>query len=141
MAQSPRKNPFLITTENASKQVSHCSHSFYRPIYIVSRIFGLMPFSIAYHSNGVIYRPVVNKLDALWFLLAMATFISFIYLSFEFFISGEHANLLTAVSFVGTFFVFGFNVIVCLLAINLDMCFRFKFVNIFKKITTFDRKV
>lgn len=127
-------------TENASKQIYTFSHS-YQPIYIVSRIFGLMPFSIELDSNGVIQRPAINKLDALWFLVSMIAYICIMYFSFEFFHSEKNVYTLTTISYVGSFLVFRISLILCLLAIILDMCFRFNFVDMFKKIAMFDQKV
>lgn len=42
---------------------AHC----FRPIYIFSRAFGLMPFSIICQSNGGVRESKVTKFDALWF--------------------------------------------------------------------------
>lgn len=133
-------NSFRINTEHAPKHNFDLLHS-YRPIYIVLRIFGLMPFSIVFDSNGDIHRPVVRKLDALWFLISMVAFNCFMYFSFKYFNSEENIKPLSTTSFVGNACVYGISSTICLLSLVLDMCFRFKFVNIFKKITIFDKQV
>lgn len=140
MVQFRLETQFQDTTGDASKQNSVMIRS-YRPVYIVSRIFGQMPFSIAYHSNGDIHRPVVKKLDALWFLLSMIAFICIIYLLIKFVNTDEIFNNLSPISFMGNYAIFVISSFYGLLAIISDMCFRSKIVDIFKKIDTFDKEV
>lgn len=139
MAQLPAKNPFRINNKNALKQNQKSSYSF-RPIYIVSRIFGQMPFSIEFDSNGVIHRPTVNRLDAFWFSLSIIAFTFFMYPSFKYYTSRQNFNSISPISYVNNFCLFGSNSMLSISAIILDMFFRFKFVNIFKEITIFDQK-
>lgn len=143
MAQSSLENPFHITTKSASKQNFNSLHSYYRPIYVVSRIFGQLPFSFQFESNGNIHRPVIKMLDALWFLLSMSALICFMYFSFEYFNYGQKSADLFGIrtSFVGTNLIAGTGLILGLLTIVLDMCNRFKLVDIFKKIYSFDQRV
>lgn len=145
MPQPAVKNPFRINSisslnaENASKQNFTYSRS-YRPIYIVSRVLGLMPFSIVIDSSGVILRPAVYTLDALWFLISTIVYICIMYFSFEYFYSEDNFKPISAISLVGNSCIYGINLILCLLAIVFDMLFRFKFVDVFKKFDTFDKE-
>lgn len=139
MPQLPLKNPFQIYTKNSTRP--NCTFSCgFRPIYIVSRVFGQMPFSIEFDSNGVIHRPAIKMLDALWFLISIICYICITYFAFDYFRSDGSFNPLLTFSYVGNNFVFGICIINGLLAIVLDMCFRFVFVDAFKKIIVFDQK-
>lgn len=138
MEQSSVVNHFCISAESATRQNFKMIHT-YRPIYIVSRIFGQMPFSIVYHPNGDIHRPAINKLDAVWFLLSMSVFICLMYSAIELF--STNSIVVSRISTLGNIIIFGISCILGLLAIILDMCFRFKLINTFKKFTKFDQKV
>lgn len=133
------KNPFRINHKNASQQNRNSFYSF-RPVYIISRIFGQMPFSIVYNSNGTIFRPAVNKLDGLWFPLSIIVFVFSMYPSFKYFTSIENFESISTVSFVGNFCIFGCSSLLGF-SIVLDMCIRFRFVDVFKKIAIFDQRV
>lgn len=140
MEQSSVANHFRITTGNASKQNFSLMHS-YRPIYIVSRTFGQMPFSITYHSNGDIHRPVITKLDALWFLLSLSAIICFAYFGFLLFDLKEVFGSLSPISAVGNFSICCISAMLDLIAIIWDMYYRFIFVDMFRNIAMFDQKV
>lgn len=113
----------------------------FRLIHIVSRIFGLMPFSIVCQANGDIDRPTVTKIDILWFLISM-----FVY-SFGIFtlsqlifprgsnIYASHLVVLSDNITIALGLVLGF------FAIVFDMNNRSKLVGIVKKISLFDKKV
>lgn len=140
MSKFPLENRFCIGIENASEQKFNSSQSFFQPIYIVSHLFGQMPFSIIYHSNGDIHRSTIKKLDAIWFLFSMLAFTCIVFSSIKFYNSKDVSNYVSTISFAGNSFVFGICSILGFLAIILDMCFRFEFIDILKKITTFDGK-
>ena len=133
----------LSSVKNHSENEVDCTskqkfNSSFRPIYIVSRIFGQMPFSIAYHSNGEIRRPVAKKFDAVWFVVSISVFIYYMFrLSKSFNMKKRFTTEILHVvdTFVSEIVLFhGF------LAIILDMCNRFKLVDIFKMMIIFDKK-
>lgn len=45
--------------------------SSFRPIYISSRVLGLLPFSLILNSNGSIQKSRVKDLDWCWFVLSI----------------------------------------------------------------------
>lgn len=139
MTQPSPGNLFTIATENASKKNFAPARSF-RAVYIVSRIFGQMPFSIAYHLNGDVHRAVIKKLDVFWFLLSIITLIYIMYFSMTFFEVSEIFNNLSSVSLVGNYVCFLINSFCGLSAIVYDMCLRSVFVDVFQKLITFDRE-
>lgn len=140
MAQPPVQNQLQITIANGSKRKVNFRHS-YRPVYIVSRIFGQMPFTISYNGNGEILRAVVNKRDGVWFACSLSVFIYMILSTIEYFDIEKSSISGTNISFVGTFFIFGIGLFIGTLTIILDMCYRSKFVDIFKEMIIFDGKV
>lgn len=51
------------------------AHSF-KPVYILCRIFGFMPFTIAYDSNGAIQSARIGVIDFMWFLISIGVYLS-----------------------------------------------------------------
>ena len=132
-------NQFVIEVKRNSNRKFKLPYNL-RPIYIVSRIFGQMPFSIAYHSNGEIDRPVVKLLDAVWFMISMSVFVFLLVHFFTFAKANINPNVMSEITLVGIYFTNEISNTLGLLAIILDMCFRFKLVDMFKRIAIFDKK-
>lgn len=114
-------------------------HSF-KPIYILSRIFGFMPFTIAYNSDGGIQRARITVIDFIWFTISIGVYI-FSTLNFIAFIMRTqvpHSYITLAYATRSIIIMRKLFYIVCIAA---DMCNRFKLVEILKKIGHFDEKV
>lgn len=139
MARYPDENRIQIKIQKDSNQIIDFTHSF-RPIYVVSRIFGQMPFSITSHSNGEIRRPRVSNLDVVWFVISSCIYIYAAFISSKS-IYATLDNNFSNISTVGVVIIFETMMILGLLSIVFDMCFRLKFINILNKFTTFDEKV
>lgn len=139
MAQSPVENQIQIEIKKDSKQIFNFSHSF-RPIYIVSRILGQMPFSIAYHLNGEIPGSRVTKLDVVWFIISSSIYIYATLLSSKCIYVTLEYNF-TSTSTLGVVIIFASLLILGLLSIVFDMCCRLKFMDILNKFIIFDKKV
>lgn len=105
----------------------------FRPIYYVSWIFGVMPFSIVYDLNGGVLRPKVTRFDGFWFVILVCLYVSSAFLVRS--PPGTHFTLmlLYILSILG--FIYSFS------AIIFNMCYRSKFIDILKRITTFDNEV
>lgn len=108
----------------------------YQPIYYFSRIFGLLPFSLAYDANGEIRAPRISKFDAVWFAVSIA-----IYLVFAAVIpldvpKGPPAPILI----LGNELLLMFGLIYGAIMIVENMCSRFKFIRILKTFSVFDRE-
>lgn len=138
MAQSSVENPFRVKIEKISNPKHGSVHTF-RPIYIVSRLFGQMPFSIACTVNGKIDRPIVNILDGVWFVVSVSVYVYDICRSLGLLIICQKCTW--ELLFVGKMFLYTIVRVLGLLAIILDMCYRFRFIDIFKKIIIFDKRV
>lgn len=109
-----------------------------RPIYCFSRIFGVMPFSIIYGPNGAARKPAVNLFDKLWFVAWFFLYSSIIWvvnhkLDYTQTPSGSSSILI----FGGFFFlvsIFSCDIII----MTINMCNRFKLIDILDRFTVFD---
>lgn len=110
----------------------------FRPVYYFSRIFGFMPFTIVYNSNGAIQGPKIRVFDILWFILSIFLYILSTFMPFR------HINYPINTSFVlivGDFLLLKLSLIFSILNVVMDMCNRFKLVDILKNVNSFDEKV
>lgn len=139
MAQSPSNNnqSNCIGKMLNSKEYdfAHC----FRPIYYCSRIFGFMPFSIVYDSSAAIHKPSPRAFDLLWFIISISIYVSTI---IGFYIQRAEipfsaSQILNDIAWFGMISSLVFGVI----GISLDMCNRFKIVNIFNEFNRIDEKV
>lgn len=112
----------------------------FRPIYIFSRVFGALPFSIIYDANGDIQKAHVSVFDFIWFVGSIGMFIFFGY--------GSQQNLkLTQESMESDMLMLGnrmrlySGLISGVIIISIDMKNRFKLIDIFKKFISFDKEV
>lgn len=115
----------------AQAQTLSFMHSF-RPVYFVLRTFGLMPFTIIHHPNGEVLQTTVTKFDALWL---MTSVISYSLMAFFMKVRDTPRFFLPILHMLAKF---GWIYIVLVIWIN--MCTRFEFTEIFRKITIFDRE-
>lgn len=114
-------------------------HSF-KPVYILCRIFGFMPFTIAYDANGAIRTARIGVIDFIWFIISIGMYLSsalyFVIYVRRLPIPNKRATLV-----YGTRFIVLFRKLFNCLCIVIDMCNRFKLVKILKNINIFDDKV
>lgn len=116
---------------------AHCV----RPIYIISRVFGLMPFSITFHPNGEVQKSNVSKFNILWFVSALCLLFFGIFLTLR--MPDEHSSdskTFSIISVLGDTGILLLGLIAGSLAIVLGMCNRHKLINIIKRITIFDKE-
>lgn len=112
----------------------------FRPIYIVSRVFGLMPFSFTYQANGEIDKPTVTKLDGFWFSISMCTYSFGIYTLSQLIFPRSNIYISPLVIFSDNMTVI-LGLILGFFAVGFDMYNRTKLVGIVKRIIAFDKKV
>lgn len=115
------------------------AHSF-KPIYIFSRIFGFMPFTIVLDSSGAIQTARVSVFDSMWFIIFIGTYL-FSTLYFVTYVRGKQVASTFATLAYATRTIVVFRKLFNCMCITTDMCNRFKLVEILKKIGTFDEKV
>lgn len=144
MSQNPTTNSkkFQVITE--PPQIHPRKNEFvqsFRVIYIVSRVFGLMPFTIAYNMNGEIEKPTVTKIDAIWFLISICVYSFGIYtLSQLIFPRGLDIYISPLVVLSDNMSVM-LGLILGLTCTIFDMFNRSKLIDIVKRFIAFDKKV
>lgn len=114
----------------------------FRPIYYFSRLVGLLPFSIAHHSNGSITNAHISRLDGVWFSISMCFHLLAIFLSF---LNTEDLNSISSVTTI-TFWILyilyrGNSLLIGTVGIIMDMLNRHKLADILRKFIIFDHDV
>lgn len=143
-AFAPPQSPIHCRPRAALKKTNSKKIDFaysFRPIYYISRFYGLMPFTITYNSRGTIHGPKVKMFDILWFIVSII-----INLIYAFKISKDTLYLqdpkkISNILIGGDYFLEVFSIIFIILLIGMNMCIRSKLVDIVKKINTFDEEV
>lgn len=108
----------------------------YQPIYYFSRIFGLLPFSLAYDASGEIVAPKISKFDAVWFVVSIAIYLAFATVIPLDIPKGPPAPILI----LGNELLLMSGLIYGAIMIVENMCNRFKFIRIMKTFCAFDRE-
>lgn len=122
------------TSENEAQVRTFNFMDSFRPVYYFSRIFGLMPFSIICDdTNGEVQQSKITKFDGLWFVISLC-FPSLMGYFVQASIKPQLIFLLDYVFEISAF-------IYWILSIVVNMFYRSRFINILKKITTFDEEV
>lgn len=113
----------------------------FRPIYYISRVYGLMPFTLTYNSDNSVRGLEVKSFDILWFIVSII-----INLMYAFMISKDRLYLqdpkkISNILIGGDYFLEVISIIYNIILIGMSICIRTKFVDVIKKINTFDEKV
>lgn len=111
-----------------------------RPIYYMSRLCGLLPFSIARNSNGEIQAPRVKIFDFLFFTLSIIWYLFLTCNSFhdiQYWPNLNKSQVLT----VSNYSLLIMGLIFGGLTITMDMFNRSRLVDILKKFIKFDQNV
>lgn len=130
-----QKITFLNNKPKKPLTFAQCIH----PIYVISRLFGLLPFSVHLNSNGNVERARIKIFDIAWFLCAIS-----INLFLAYFILTRKKNSLeieSKVLMIGNYIIFSITFIMAPLSIILDMFNRHRLVKMFKDIMEFDKTV
>lgn len=134
----------LVDLSSAETKQSNFEHGF-RPVYYVSRLAGLWPFSIRHNSDGTIQRAHISFFDGLWFAIAFCLNLTFTITACARLKTGIEANgnekgtlqlrIIIYDVLQTTSLLFG------TIGIVLDMINRNKLVDILEKIIQFDNEV
>lgn len=110
--------------------------------YYFLRFFGLWPFSLVRDPNGEIRKCKIRKLDLLWFIISMPLYVS---ASFVFYKNSQTESKIlkftTKVISSGDNIRIAISLISVALAIAIDMCNRFKLINMLNMFVRFDESV
>lgn len=111
----------------------------FRSIYYYSRVFGLLPYSIIYDTEGEPQVPRVGVLNCLWFIVSIFLYSSMAYVSYID-MSISHDQNVPHVLVLGSYFLQILSLIFGAVIIIMDMCNRHRFVDILRKIGIFDKE-
>lgn len=116
--------------------------SVFRPLHRLARIWGLAPYSIAADSNGELLNSKIHLYDGLWLLTTVLLYLAFLNYSVDAFnvdrkaLHRETWILILCARLLAIFaFLYG------ILSIIINMCNRFKLMNMVKMYTRFDEEV
>lgn len=110
----------------------------FQPIYYTLRLFGMMPFTIIFDSNGGAQKPIVRAVDVAWFVILFCLYLLTVFMSIQ--MRSPGSSILYTVYLFGSVFVV-LELIGCALVALLSMYNRSKLVNILKMFQKFDKKV
>lgn len=116
--------------------------SVFRPLYYLSRIWGLAPFSITTNSNGEVQKPKIHFFDGLLFLISFCVYFLFTNSALtKFEASKEYLKKETWILILCTRSLEVFTYVYGILTIIMNVCNRFKLINMVNMYTRFDREV
>lgn len=144
MSQVPPPNSRKFQIITAPPRIHRRKNDFarsFRIVYIVSRVFGLMPFTVAYNMNGEIEKPTFTKPDVLWFLISICVYSFGIFTQLQFMFPSDLEHYTSPLVVLSDSVIIMLGLILAFLAIFSDMCHRSKLVDIAKRFITFDKKV
>lgn len=111
------------------------------PTYYVSRVCGMMPFSIVYDSNGEPKQSKVKKCDQLWLIFHILLFSYVTFCNFRDLKLPENTSSTPYTLMLCDYALYAFITISAFLLLGMDIRNRQKFVDFLRMFTIFDRKV
>lgn len=116
-------------------------HSF-RPVYYLSRIFGLMPFTMKLcDTNQRIQKAQVTVFDGVWFLISISLYISMAIIAWKTMDLPQKTIQSSYILILGDNLLLIVGLVYSALIIAFDMHNRSKLVEILNKFVTFDKEV
>lgn len=132
----------LNKNKEIHEEIMHFTRVF-RPIYFFARFCGLMPFSIqrTINTQNERFEPHVSKFDGLWFAISMCFYLTMVANTFfgEIILPHESNDHLNAI-ILGNHLLRLMILIFGGFALIMDMCNRYKLINILNKFTVFDQE-
>lgn len=111
----------------------------FQPIYNFSRIFGLMPFSIIYDSNGYLLGIKTWPLDYLWFVVSICSYILMTLVAYKYLALKQDPRVPYVLTFSDHMLLI-LGLISGAFFISLDFYNRSKFFDVMKQFNAFDRE-
>lgn len=134
-----------VANQLVDKQYFRDSSNFlytFRPIYYVSRVFGLMPYTIVYDTNGDAVKPKKTACDCLWFVISILVYTALAYLIYqEKTVPSYDKSTSMLILMLGDRILSILSLIFGAQLIIMDMCNRYKLIDILKNVTIFDKEV
>lgn len=115
------------------------TYSFW-PTYLFNRSVGLMPFSIVRSPNGEVLRPKVGMFDIIWFVVAVSWYLLLAFVSYQDLKLPQDPKE-SFILKLGDHLLLIWGLLHGSLMIIMDMCNRFRLIDIAQKYGTFDKEV
>lgn len=134
--------PNAIGTDFVVKRQREKRLNFYaciKSLHMISRSFGLLPFTITFSSNGKIAKAKVGIFNAIWFVGSITVNLILVY--FAFYSSRSSANSYSSVAYLSDRFILIFQLLMCISSIILSVFNCNKFLKILREFVAFDRNV
>lgn len=132
--------PSVTSKKDGTKSMNF--GSVFRPFYYLSRIWGLTPYSITENSNGDVRKPKIYIHDSLWFMISICLYSLFFESSLiKFKISKDHLKKETWILILFARLMELFTYAYGISTIILNVCNRFKLIDMIKMYVCFDREV
>lgn len=134
----------IVSSMNMKRKYSRIKNfaSVFRPLYYLSRVWGLASFSILTKLNGELQNPKIHLHDGLWISATITLYSLFAYNTLKTFVpSEENVNEKTFVMMVSARLMDLFGFIYGIWGIMWNLRHRFKFINMVNMFTRFDREV
>lgn len=130
-----------LGTDKTETKINQINFAYsFRPLCYFSRIFGLVPFKIIINVDGSVEKPRVSVGDGLWFVISICFYILLAIISYQNTIFPESLNI-SYLMIIGDYVLLILGLGFGLLMIIMDMCNRFKIINILQMFNNFDQKV
>lgn len=130
----------IVAKEQKRMEERNFVYSFL-PIYYVSRFFGLMPYTIIYDSRGGIQAQQVRAIDGLWFIVSICIYVLAALSNYQTMKLPDEMTGIPFALYFGHYTLLIEGLIVCAIAIGLDMYNRCKLVVILNAFSDFDKEV
>lgn len=131
-------------TNSANERKQSIEYSFeygLRPFYYLSRVFGFMPFTIICDANGQAQEPKVKRRDLLWLGVSITSYLLLGFVLLSGLDCSQYSNTSKFILVLSEDVLAAVIIIYGIFGIGMDMCIRFKLVDILKKFTMFDAEV
>lgn len=131
----------IVEINNTKKLNFPCN---FKVNYHFLRAFGLWPFSLIRDSNGEFQKPKITKIDLLWSLVSILSYIS---ASIGFYMNAKALEMKTTDLKIESIMInvdymrIVFSLIFVAISIAVDMFNRFKLVNVLNNFVRFDESV
>lgn len=134
--------PMLSPNKENNEKNVHFTRVF-RPIYLFARICGFMPFSVQHSETECEhFVPHIGICDAVWFAISMCFYLAMIVNTFcgKIVLPHESNAQLNAIV-LGNHLLRLMILLFSIFSLIMDVCNRYKLVNIFNDFSTFDQEV
>lgn len=112
----------------------------FRPIYYFLRVFGFMPFTIVYDSKGAVQKHSITVFDVVWLLISLFVYLYAIHSTIIWYDSENSPDMSAFLLWVGKIFYI-LEIVFCIIGILMDLCNRYKLINILQSFEMFDEEV